>query len=134
MKRKTIFTLFLIFTLVPLIELGILIRVGGYIGFWNTIAIILITGICGAFLAKHQGLWVIDAIKRDIANAVFPADKLFDGALILVGATLLITPGLLTDILGILCLIPVTREVLKSQIKKFVGKKIITIHTSRYTK
>ncbi|MCK4339030.1 MAG: FxsA family protein [Candidatus Cloacimonetes bacterium] len=133
MRRNTIFILFLIFTLVPLIELAILIRIGSYIGFWNTIGIIILTGICGAFLAKQQGFWVINAIKRDISNAVFPADKLFDGALILVGATLLITPGLLTDILGILCLIPVTREVFKLQIKNFIKKKII-INTPRYTK
>ena len=125
MRRNTVFILFLIFTIVPLIELAILIRIGSYIGFWNTIGIILLTGICGAFLAKQQGFWVINAIKRDIANAVFPADKLFDGALILVGATLLITPGLLTDVLGILCLIPGSREIFKSRIEEFVKKRMI---------
>ncbi|MCK4357853.1 MAG: FxsA family protein [Candidatus Cloacimonetes bacterium] len=125
MRRNTVFILFLIFTIVPLIELAILIRIGSYIGFWNTIGIILLTGICGAFLAKQQGFWVINSIKRDISNAVFPADKLFDGALILVGATLLITPGLLTDVLGILCLIPGSREIFKSRIEEFVKKRMI---------
>ena len=125
MRRNTIFILFLIFTIVPLIELAILIKIGSYIGFWNTIGIILLTGICGAFLANQQGFWVINSIKRDISNAVFPADKLFDGALILVGATLLITPGLLTDVLGILCLIPGSREIFKSRIEEFVKKRMI---------
>lgn len=125
MRRNTIFILFLIFTIVPLIELAILIKIGNYLGFWNTIGIILLTGICGAFLANQQGFWVINSIKRDISNAVFPADKLFDGALILVGATLLITPGLLTDILGILCLIPGSREIFKSRIEESVKKRMI---------
>ena len=132
MRKKSIFILFLIFTLVPLIELAILIRIGGYIGFWNTIALVLITGLCGAFLAKHQGFWVIDAIKKDVSNAIFPSDKLFDGALILVGATLLITPGLLTDVFGIFCLIPLTREIFKTHIKKFVKKRFVTTNFSNY--
>lgn len=105
-------------------ELAILIKVGSIIGFWRTIAIILITGAGGAYLAKQQGFWVIAAIKQDLSEGRFPADKLFDGALILVGATLLITPGLFTDAIGILCLFPTTRAVFKNIIKSHFEKKI----------
>jgi|SRR6056297_3011247 len=123
MKKRFIFYLFLLFTIVPLLELAVLIRVGMYLGFWRTIAIILITGIGGAILARQQGFWVIGALKKDFYEGRFPADKLFDGAFILVGATLLITPGLVTDFLGLSCLFPSIREVWKNILKKHIRKK-----------
>ncbi|MEA2104493.1 MAG: FxsA family protein [Candidatus Cloacimonadota bacterium] len=123
MKKRFIFYLFLLFTIIPLLELALLIKVGSIIGFWRTIAIILITGAGGAYLARQQGFWVIVAIKQDFSEGRFPADKLLDGALILVGATLLITPGLFTDAFGILCLFPATRTIFKNVIKYHLRKK-----------
>lgn len=124
MTRKVTFTLFLVFIVVPLVELAILIRIGMYIGFWRTVAIIIITGLVGAYLAREQGVWVIQAIQNDVANGIFPADHLFDGALILAGAVMLITPGILTDIAGILCLIPLSRGPFKKVIKNYIKRKI----------
>ncbi|MGC9337555.1 MAG: FxsA family protein [Candidatus Cloacimonadia bacterium] len=124
MTRKVSFTLFLIFIVVPLVELAILIRIGMYIGFWRTVAIIIITGLVGAYLAREQGVWVIQAIQNDVASGIFPADHLFDGALILAGAVMLITPGILTDLAGILCLIPISRGPFKKVIKNYIERKI----------
>jgi UPF0716 protein FxsA len=124
MTRRVTFILFLVFIIVPLVELAILIRIGMYIGFWRTVALIIITGLVGAYLAHEQGFWVIQAIQNDVANGVFPAERLFDGALILAGAVLLITPGILTDIAGILCLLPGTRGLFKKGIKNYIQRKI----------
>jgi UPF0716 protein FxsA len=124
MTRRVTPLIFLVFIVVPLVELAILIRIGMYIGFWRTVAIIIITGLVGAYLAREQGFWVIQAIQNDVASGIFPAERLFDGALILAGAVLLITPGILTDIAGILCLIPGTRGLFKKKIKSYIEKKI----------
>ncbi|MBC8382536.1 MAG: FxsA family protein [Candidatus Cloacimonetes bacterium] len=123
MRKRTVFYLFLIFTLVPLIELSLLIKVGSLIGFWRTVAIIFITGLGGAYLVKVQGFNTIDAIKRDISESKFPADRLLDGAIILFGAALLITPGLITDFIGILCMFPSTRTLFKTPLKKYLRRK-----------
>ena len=123
MRKRTVFYLFLIFTLVPLIELSLLIKVGSLIGFWRTVAIIFITGLGGAYLVKVQGFNTIDAIKRDISESKFPADRLLDGAIILFGAALLITPGLITDFIGILCMFPASRKLFKTPLKKYLRNK-----------
>jgi len=123
MRKRTVFYLFLIFTLVPLIELSLLIKVGSLMGLWRTVAIILITGLGGAYLAKAQGFSTIDAIKLDIAKGRFPAERLLDGAIILFGAALLITPGLITDLIGILCMFPSSRKLFKTPLKKYLKNK-----------
>jgi len=126
MPKRFFFSLFLLFTLIPLIELAILIKIGSRIGVWNTIAIVVLTGIFGAILVRHQGFWVLVKIKEEIQQGKFPADELFDGAIILVGATLLITPGILTDIIGILSLVPSSREWIKYFIKLYIKKHFFT--------
>ncbi|MCD6329344.1 MAG: FxsA family protein [Candidatus Cloacimonetes bacterium] len=123
MRKRTVFYLFLIFTLVPLIELSLLIKIGSLIGFWRTVAIILITGLGGAYLARAQGFSTIDSIKRDIAEGRFPAERLLDGAIILFGAALLITPGLITDFIGLSCMFPASRQLFKTPLKKYLKNK-----------
>jgi len=86
-------TLIIIFVLTPVIELFLLIELGRMIGTWNVIVIVVVTGVAGAMLAKSQGLSVLRDIQVDLANGILPADRLFDGALVLVGGVLLITPG-----------------------------------------
>jgi len=105
--------LILLFTAVPLIELALLIKVGQYIGAGYTIAIVVVTGVTGAYLAKLQGLKVLARIQEDINQGRMPADRLFDGFLILCGGILLLTPGFITDIMGFLALMPFARELLK---------------------
>ena len=116
--------LFLLFTLVPLVELYLLIRLGTYIGAVDTIAIVIGTGLAGGLLAKSQGLAVLDRIRSEINQGRPPAESLFDGLLILIAGAMLITPGLLTDGLGLLLLIPWSRQVLKSWLKRKIQEKI----------
>ena len=106
-----------IFIVIPLIELVILIKVGSYIGIWPTVLIVVLTGILGAALARHQGFMIINRIKNDINSGRVPAQELIDGLMVLVGGIVLLTPGFLTDIFGFLLLIPHTRSVFKRILK-----------------
>ncbi len=110
--------LFVLFTLVPLVELYLLIRLGTYVGAVDTIAIVIGTGIAGGLLAKSQGLAVLDRIRAELNQGRLPAESLFDGLLILMAGAMLVTPGLLTDGLGLLLLIPWSRQAIKSWLKR----------------
>jgi len=116
--------LFLLFTFVPIIELILLIKLGGYIGALETIAIVLITGIIGAYLAKHEGFRVMMRIQQELSQGRIPAEELLDGVIILAGGLLLLTPGLLTDVVGLLAMIPVSRRAIKKYLRKKFQQKI----------
>ncbi len=102
--------LFLAFTIIPTVELYILIRTGGVIGASNTIALILLTGILGAYLAQMQGARTMQQIRSNLAAGRMPADAMIDALLIFTAGIVLITPGFITDALGFLILIPFTRQ------------------------
>lgn len=116
--------LFILFTLVPVIELAILIEVGSKIGTFNTIMLIITTGIIGALLAQSQGLAVIRKIQEEISFGRPPANELFDGLFILVGGVLLITPGIVTDIIGFIFLLPASRYLIKQWLARKVQSNI----------
>jgi len=105
--------LFILFTLVPIIELAILIEIGSRIGTFHTIMLIITTGIVGALLAQSQGLAVIRKMQEEISFGRPPSGELFDGLFVLVGGVLLITPGIVTDIIGFILLLPATRNFIK---------------------
>ena len=110
--------LILLFTVVPAFELWLLIKVGSHVGFFNTILIVILTGVAGAFLAKIQGLMTLSRIQQEMAEGRMPAERLIDGIIILCCGLLLLTPGFITDIVGLLGLIPVARTVFKLWLKK----------------
>ena len=116
--------LFLLFTLVPVIELYLLIKIGVVIGPVPTIAIVIITGIAGAWLAKHQGIVVLRRLQNEMAEGRPPGNSIVDGVLVLVAGILLLTPGLLTDMCGILLLIPFTRRLIREYIKTKLKRKL----------
>jgi UPF0716 protein FxsA len=135
-KGKKVFMLgylILLFTLIPITELALLIKVGQHIGVGNTIFIVLFTGIAGAYLAKTQGIITLIKIQNDINDGIMPTDKILDGVMILCGGILLLTPGLITDAIGFLGLIPFTRAVIKKWLKHKIENmisngRIITIY------
>ena len=116
--------LILLFTIVPFIELIFLIEIGSRIGTFNTVMIVIVTGIVGAFMARVAGFTVLLRIQQNLRTGVFPKDELFDGVLILVAGALLITPGLLTDALGFFLLLPSGRAMVKKWVKEIARKKI----------
>ena len=108
--------LFLIFILVPLIELMLLIEVGGVIGTAWTFIIIIATALLGTRLVKQQGFQAWGNIQKEMATGQLPAQALFDGICILISGVLLITPGFITDTIGFLLVTPAFRAVMYSQL------------------
>ncbi len=102
--------LFLLFTLVPVAELYLLIKVGGLIGALPTIGIVLVTGAAGASLARWQGLAALEEIQAAMSEGRVPGQALLAGVLVLAGGLLLVTPGILTDVTGLLLLVPPVRR------------------------
>ena len=117
--------LILLFTIVPFIELTLLIEIGSHIGTLNTILVVVITGIIGAFMARIAGLTVLLRIQDNLREGIFPRDELIDGVLILISGAFLITPGLLTDALGFFLLIPSGRLVIKRWLKEIIKQRIV---------
>jgi UPF0716 protein FxsA len=115
--------LLLLFTLMPLVEIWILIELGAVIGSWATILLIASTGFIGVFLARSQGFAVLYKMRKDMEAGLVPADQFFDGACILIGGALLITPGLLTDLLGFSLLIPQGRVIFKSAAYRYLNRR-----------
>lgn len=126
--------LLLLFTLVPVIELYILIEAGRQIGLGMTIAMIFLTGIAGAYLARRQGFELVSRIQNELNQDRMPTEELIDGAMILGGGLLLLTPGFATDLIGFCLLTPLTRRGMKSWIKKWLDRKIGAghIHIRRF--
>ncbi|MDZ4135722.1 MAG: FxsA family protein [Paracoccaceae bacterium] len=102
--------LFMLFIAVPLIEIGLFIKVGGWLTLWPTLAIVLATGILGTLLVKRQGLRVIEELRGSLREARDPLSPLAHGAMILFAGALLLTPGFFTDAIGFLLLIPALRR------------------------
>lgn len=125
--------LFLLFTIVPLIELYLLLKLGNYIGVIATIGVVIGTGIAGGLLAKGQGMAVLRQARWELDQGRIPAESLFDGALVLIAGTMLITPGLITDCLGLSFLIPWTRRAFKSWLRKKLQEKISRGEIQAYT-
>ena len=111
------------FILMPIIELAVLLKLHEVAGFVNTLAIVIITGFVGAFLARAQGLMVLAQIRRDLAEGRIPAPRLMDGVMILIAGVLLITPGLITDTAGFLLLIPVVRSIIRAWLRRKLEEK-----------
>jgi len=106
--------LLLLFTVVPAVELALLIKVGTFIGVSSTLTLIILTGIVGASLAKMQGFLVLSKIQQSLDRGVMPNNELIDGVMILVGGIVLLTPGFITDALGFFLLLPPTRALIKT--------------------
>src|SRR6056297_1501021 len=117
--------LLLLFSIVPLLELAFLLKVGEYVGLLPTVILVAGTGIVGVSLARNQGLAIISKVKRNLSQGKLPKDSLLDGLLILIGGVTLLTPGLLTDITGFILIIPGSREGIKKLVKRKIKDKII---------
>lgn len=116
--------LVVLFIVISVVELWALIYVGKVIGAGPTFGLILLTGVAGAYFAKRQGLQVLHLIQVQISRRQMPTDALMDGLFILLGGFLLMMPGFLSDVAGILLLIPLTRAIVRTLIKGWLWKQI----------
>jgi UPF0716 protein FxsA len=118
--------LLMLFTIVPVVELYILVKVGQEIGTMNTVVLVIITGIAGASFARSQGAQIISKIRSDLIQGQMPGSEMLQGAMILAGGILLLTPGFLTDLLGLSMLVPFTRKLYADMALAYFKKKFKT--------
>jgi len=116
--------LFLLFTLMPLLELWLLFQLSDVFGFFTTVSIVLMTGIVGASLARWQGWQAVARIQNDMRQGIMPAKSLGDGVMILVAGVLLITPGVITDVVGLSLLIPPVRAGMRKLLAMWIAKNV----------
>lgn len=116
--------LLLLFTVIPAIEIYLLFSIGGQIGGVNTVIVVILTGIIGASLAKSQGMAILANIQTDLNKGALPANQLIHGLLVFGGGLLLLTPGFLTDFLGLSMVFPGTRHILVLYLKTYFEKAI----------
>lgn len=118
--------LFLLFTVVPLVELYLLIAVGRVLGPVATIGLVVVTGAVGAWFARLEGARVIRRWQEAMAQQQIPKDGVIDGFLIFIGGLMLITPGILTDIAGLSMVMPPTRRVIAGFVRRWFERQIAT--------
>lgn len=116
--------LLLLFTVVPALELALLIEVGRRIGTLPTLALIVFTGLLGATLARLQGVAVLRRMSTEMQQGRLPASSIIDGVIILVAAALLVTPGILTDACGFLLLVPLTRRGIRALLRRWIERAV----------
>ena len=126
--------LILLFTLLPLVELTLLVQMGIWLGGWVPVIMVIVTGTVGAALARWQGLSVWTRIQRDMQNGILPADGFLDGLMILLAGAVLITPGILTDTVGFLLLMPPCRRFARNAVKARLRRRFqegsFQVHTT----
>ena len=126
--------LLLLFTLVPIVELAVLIEIGQHLGMLPTVALVLATGALGAALARREGIQAFHRLRDSIGQGSFPGEAILDGVLILGGGLLLLTPGILTDLLGFAALVPGTRYFIKYYLKTAIERRIRSGSIQVYTR
>ena len=114
----------LLFIGVPLLELVLLIQLGQWIGLWPTLGIVVLTGVAGATLARMEGMRTLWSFRGELARGQLPSQAIFDGLAILVGGALLLTPGLLTDVVGFSLLLPPPRRWIQGRIRKRLEEQL----------
>jgi UPF0716 protein FxsA len=102
--------LFSLFIIIPIVEMVLLIKVGNLIGVFPTIGLVMLTAVIGVGLLRQQGFDTLARLQSRLANGEMPGTELLEGAMLLVGGALLLTPGFFTDTVGFVCLIPVFRK------------------------
>lgn len=122
--------LLLLFIFVPIIEIGLFIQVGGFLGLWPTIGLVLITAFVGASLVRSQGIQTLLSVQSRLQQGEMPAQQIVEGVMLAVAGVLLLTPGFMTDALGMLVLLPAPRAKLAQELMKRV--KIHSMSSSHF--
>ena len=118
--------LFLLFTITPVVELYLLIKIGQVFGAMETVVMVIVMGLAGATLARSQGLAVVRQFQEASQKGEMPADQIIDGLLIVAGGAMLVTPGVLTDLLGLALVAPPTRIYFRNFIKARISMSLKT--------
>lgn len=112
---------------VPLAEIWTILQVGKVVGPWWTIALLLVMGAAGSWLIQREGRRAWAALRTPLGSGRMPATELADGALILIGGTLMLAPGFLTDLVGVLLILPITRPVARRLLGRFIEQRVVVL-------
>ncbi len=118
--------LLILLILMPVLEIYVLIESGRLIGVGATVLLVVLTGIAGSWLMRHQGLELLGRVQQDLSTGQLPAGTLLDGALVLVGGVLLLTPGFCTDLIGFSMLVPGTRRLWTGWVQRWLAKQLVS--------
>jgi UPF0716 protein FxsA len=129
-RRVPWWLLALLFIVLPVVEIFVLIQIGQVIGAWWTILLLIADGILGSWLMKREGTRALRALEQALDARRMPARELADGALILVGGTLLLTPGFVSDIAGLICVLPFTRPLVRGALVRFLTRRFLAPATA----
>jgi UPF0716 protein FxsA len=126
-RSASVWVLFALFIVVPLVEIYVIIQVGQAIGPWWTILLLVLDSILGSWLIKHEGSRAFEGLREALDSGRMPAKELADGALILIGGTLMLAPGFVTDAFGILMILPFTRPFFRRLLTRVVASRLIVL-------
>jgi len=126
-RSGLVWLLFALFIVVPLVEIYVIIQVGQAIGPWWTILLLVLDSILGSWLIKREGSRAFGALREALNSGRMPAKELADGALILIGGTLMLAPGFVTDGFGILMILPVTRPFFRRALTRVVATRLVVL-------
>jgi UPF0716 protein FxsA len=113
--------LFVLFIIIPIIEISVLMQVGELLGMWPTIGIVILTAWLGAKYVRQQGLATMQSVQAKMAQGEMPSSEIVTGLMLLVAGVLLVTPGFVTDIFGLLLLLPSVRQVIVASVQKHIN-------------
>jgi UPF0716 protein FxsA len=114
----------ILFVIVPLIELVVLIELGQRVGWPPTLALVLSTGVVGAWLARREGLRTLMKLREELSLGKLPGEAIMDGVAILIGGAFLLTPGILTDLVGFSLLLPFSRRALQRRVREKLERSL----------
>lgn len=129
--RAAPWVLLLAFVVVPLVEIWAILQIGRVIGAWWTIALLVADSMLGAWLVKREGGRAWNALRDALRSGRMPSGELADGALILIGGTLMLTPGFVTDAAGILLILPLTRPLARRMLTRVVERRLLGARNGR---
>ena len=121
--------LFLLFAIMPIVEISLLLNVGERIGGWNTVAIVILTAFIGAYLVRQQGLSTLMQAQQKMQTGVLPGQEMAEGLLLVIAGVLLVTPGFITDGIGFLFSLPFTRPVIARALLKQMSVRVVSSHS-----
>ncbi|MBM46343.1 MAG: hypothetical protein CL458_08850 [Acidimicrobiaceae bacterium] len=122
--------LFILFVVVPILELMVIIQVGQSVGAWNTVILLVVDSLVGAWLVKHQGIGLLKKSQDRLRKGELPSDEIFSGVTVLFAGALMLTPGFLTDLVGLLLLVPPIRALVLMIVRRKFRSRIGTSFTT----
>ncbi|WP_412727754.1 FxsA family protein [Alteromonas sp. D210916BOD_24] len=117
--------LFLLFALLPILEIALLVNVGSVIGGWNTIGLVILTAFIGAYFVRREGISTLQTAQAKMQRNEVPGKELVEGLMLVVAGVLLVTPGFITDILGFLFVLPGSRHLIAAQLSKQLKMRVV---------